>query len=183
MHSYQGIGRIPRDLGGPSDPTRRLLLDRLPSLLRGYGRSLRHPSAVLVVVDLDDRECLSFKQELSGVLRACSPQPKAKFRIAIEEVEAWLLGDCYAVKAAYPNARDAILNRYVQDSICGTWEVLADAVYRGGSGHLRRVGYPESGRAKSEWAEHITPHMDVDRNRSRSFQVFRDTVRDLAGIG
>ena len=136
-----------------------------------------------MVVDLDNRNCLSFKQELLDVLHSCQPQPNAKFRIAIEEMEAWLLGDRDAVKAAYPNARDAILNRYVQDSICGTWEVLADAVYRGGSGHLRRVGYPESGRAKSEWAEHITPHMDVDRNRSRSFQVFRDTVRDLAGIG
>ena len=98
-------------------------------------------------------------------------------------MEAWLLGDRDAVKAAYPNARNAVLNRYVQDSICGTWEVLADAIYRGGSAQLQRVGYPEEGRAKSEWAKQIARKMNVDRNRSKSFQVFRDAVRDLAGIG
>ena len=41
------------------------------------------------------------------------------------------------VKSAYPNAKDAVLNSYVQDSICGTWEVLADAVHPGGSQLLK----------------------------------------------
>lgn len=182
MHPYQGVGRLPGNLGRRPDPTRRLLLDRLPRLLRGYGQSLRHPSAVLVIVDLDNRDCLSFKQELSAVLHACNPRPNAKFRIAIEEVEAWLLGDRDAVRAAYPHAKTAVLNRYVQDSICGTWEVLADAIHRGGSARLRQRGYREAGRAKSEWARRIARYMNVDRNRSKSFQVFRDTVRDLAGI-
>ena len=35
--------------------------------------------------------------------------------------------------------------------------------------------------AKCEWAGRIARHMDVDGNRSPSFQVFRDGVRDLAG--
>lgn len=183
VHAYQGIGRIPRNLNRASDPTKRLLLSRLPSLLRGYGQSLRYHATVLVVVDLDSRDCLPFKQELISVLYRCIPRPNVKFRIAIEEVEAWLLGDRDAVKTAYPNARNAVLNQYVQDSICGTWEVLADAVYQGGSARLRRVGYPEAGRAKREWAECIARHMDVDRNQSKSFQVFRDAVRDLAGTG
>ena len=182
IHAYRGVGRIPKNLDRVPDPTKRLLLNQLPRLLRGYGRSLTHSAAVLIVVDLDNRNCLSFKQELVNVLHSCAPRPNVKFRIAIEEVEAWLLGDRGAVKAAYPNARDAVLNRYVQDSICGTWEVLADAVYQGGSAQLRRVGYPEEGQAKREWAERIAPHMDVDENRSKSFQVFRDAVRDLADI-
>lgn len=183
MHAYSGVGHIPRNLNSVPDPTKRLLLNHLPRLLRGYGKSLRHSATVLIVVDLDNRDCLSFKQELVNVLHACIPRPNVKFRIAIEEVEAWLLGDRDAVKAAYPSARNAVLNRYVQDSICGTWEVLADAVYRGGSVRLRRVGYPQAGRIKSDWARQIADHMDVDRNRSKSFQVFRDAVRDLADIG
>ena len=38
-HSYKGIGRLPRDLKGKTDPSKRILLDRLPKLLAGYGRS------------------------------------------------------------------------------------------------------------------------------------------------
>ena len=181
-HSYQGVGRIPKNLNHVPDPTQRLLLNHLPRLLRGYGRSLGYSATVLIVADLDSRDCLVFKQELINVLHACIPRPKVKFRIAIEEVEAWLLGDRDAVKNAYPNARNTVLNQYVQDSICGTWEILADAVYRGGSARLRTVGYPEAGIVKAEWARQISDHMDVDRNRSKSFQVFRDAVRDLADI-
>ena len=36
---YRGIGRLPKNLRGVTDPQKRILLDRLPSLLRGYGKS------------------------------------------------------------------------------------------------------------------------------------------------
>ena len=182
IHAYKGIGRIPGNLRGVTDPQARILLDRLPSILRGYGRSLDDSSSVIVVVDLDDKDCIKFKQDLLDVLNNCNPRPKTLFRIAIEESEAWLLGDRAAVKLAYPNAKDAVLNGYVQDSICGTWEVLGDAVHPGGSQHLKRLGYPPAGEAKCEWAGKIAPHVDVDRNKSKSFQVFRDGVKNLAGI-
>ncbi len=182
LHPYKGVGRIPRKLDAVPDPRKRLLLNHLPRLLRGYGRSL-HPGrhCVVVVVDLDNRNCIAFKQELLGVLNASNPHPSTLFRIAIEEGEAWLLGDRGALKTAYPNANDTVLNAYVQDSICGTWEVLADAVHPGGSAQLKSAGYPVAGKAKCEWAGRIAPHMDVKRNRSKSFQVFRDGVRRLAG--
>ncbi len=183
LHPYKGIGRIPVNLHAVPNPRKRLLLNHLPRLLRGYGRSL-HPrrDCVLVVVDLDGQDCHTFKRELLGVLQACTPRPTTLFRIAIEEGEAWLLGDRDAVKAAYPNAKDAVLNGYTQDSICGTWEVLADAVHPGGSAPLKSAGYPTAGRAKCDWARKIAPHMDVGRNQSKSFQVFRDAVKSLAGI-
>ena len=182
LHPYKGIGRIPGGLRATPDPKKRQLLDQLPRLLRGYGRSLQHGlGCVVIVVDLDRRDCLTFKQELLGVLNTCTPRPLALFRIAIEEGEAWLLGDRDAVKAAYPNAKDPVLNRYRQDSICGTWEVLADAVHPGGSARLMKEGYPSSGIAKCDWARRIAPFMDINRNQSKSFQVFRDGVRRLAG--
>ena len=116
------------------------------------------------------------------LLNDCDPRPKTLFRIAIEEGEAWLLGDRAAVKAAYPDAKDIVLNNYVQDSICGTWEVLADAIHPGGASHLKTLGYPPTGAAKCEWARNIAPRMDVDSNQSKSFRAFRDGVRNLAGI-
>ena len=183
IHPYKGLGRIPPDLRGTTDRRKRILLDRLPQTLQGYGRSLDDSSSVLVVVDLDDKDCMAFKRELLNVLDACRPRPRTLFRIAIEESEAWLLGDHDAVRAAYPNAKDSVLDGYEQDSICGTWEVLANAVNSGGAAPLKKAGYPELGKAKCEWAERIAPNMNIDRNRSKSFQVFRDGVRNLAGIG
>ena len=180
MHPYSGLGRIPRNLRGVTDPKKRILLDQLPRLLQGYGKSLGPSAVLIVVVDLDDKDCIAFKQELVSVLNACNPRPRALFRIAIEESEAWLLGDRDAVKAAYPSAKDSVLEDYVQDSICGTWEVLADAVHIGGAARLKKSGYPNTGKAKCEWAKEIAPHMDMDRNQSKSFQVFRDAVRNLA---
>ena len=181
IHPFKGIGRLPKNLLGVTNPVNQLLLDQLPKLLQAYGKSLTDSSAVVVVVDLDNRDCLTFKQELINVLNVCDPRPKTLFRIAIEESEAWLLGDRAALKTAYPNARDAVLGSYVQDSICGTWEVLADAVHPTGSKRLKRSG-PLAGKAKCEWATNISPHLNVNLNQSKSFQVFRDGVRNLAGV-
>ena len=167
IHRYKGISHLLKDL---------------PSTLQAFGNSLDDSSAVVVVVDSDDRDCIKFKQDLLNVLNACNPRPSTLFRIAIEEGEAWLLGDRAAVKSAYPNATDEVLNRYVQDSICGTWEVLADAIHPSGASQLKALGYPIAGIAKCDWARNIAPHMDVDKNKSKSFQVFRDGVRKLAGI-
>ena len=182
MHPYKGIGRLPKkNLTRKASKSNRLLLNNLPSLLRGYGRSLTNDHAVIVVVDLDRKNCMDFKQDLLDLLDTCYPAPKALFRIAIEEIEAWLLGDIEAVKMAYPQAKKSPLNGYIQDSICGTWEVLADAVYKGGSARLKKSGYPKIGRVKMEWAQSITPHIEVERNISKSFQVFRDGIRRLVG--
>jgi len=180
IFSYKGIGRIPKDLKGKIDPQKRILLDRLPKLLRGYGKSLQHsPATVVVVVDLDNKNCLAFKREMLDILNDCNPPPTTLFRIAVEEGEAWLLGDRNAVKAAYPRAKEQVLNTYIQDSICGTWEKLADAVYPGGSQKLKQLGWPHTGRSKCEWATNIAPHLDIESNQSKSFQVFRDGIRDL----
>ena len=182
IHPFKGLGTLPKYLKRLPNPHNWLLLEQLPRLLQGYGRSLPDCSVVLVVVDLDDKDCIAFKQDLLGVQNACNSQPKTLFGIAIEEIESWLLGDRVAVKAAYPNAKDAVLNGYIQDSICGTWEVLAEAADSRGSRQLRLANYREVGKTKRQWAEQIAPHMDVNQNQSKSFQVFRDGVKNLAGI-
>jgi hypothetical protein len=82
--------------------------------------------------------------------------------------------------AAYPRAKKDVLGRYMQDSICGTWELLADAVYPGGSAAIRGAGWPLPGQVKHEWAEQIGPFLEIERNKSPSFRKFRDGLRRLA---
>ncbi len=187
VHPYKGIGRIPKHMREARDASKRILLDNLPRLLKGYGKTFAgypedYPAAVILVCDLDDQCKKMFRQELFNILEQCNPQPKTRFCIAIEEGEAWFLGDLDAVKNAYPQAKNHILNMYINDSICGTWEKLADAVYPGGSSALSARGYQAIGAEKSIWAEKITPQMDILKNRSPSFCYFRDKLRQLTGV-
>ena len=187
IHSYKGIGRIPKNMRNPKEAEKRILLQNLPKLLKGYGRTFAgytddYPSAVILVCDLDDKCMKAFREELFEILDACNPRPETRFCFAIEEGEAWLLGDLNAVQSAYPRANNSILNAYENDSICGTWEKLADAVFSGGSQALLKKGWKAVGAEKSRWASNISPYMDMDVNHSMSFCYFRDKMRELAGI-
>ncbi len=187
VHSYKGIGRIPKKLGSNTDASKRILLTQLPKLLTGYGKTFanypdNYPAAVILVCDLDAKCLKFFREELYTILDACNPRPDTRFCIAIEEGEAWFLGDIPALKKAYPKAKDAVLNTYVNDSICGTWEKLADAIFPGGSTTLSNKGWQAIGAEKSKWAEKITPHMDVNNNASPSFAYFRTKIMELTGV-
>ncbi len=187
VHAYRGIGRIPKNLIHGRHINSHLLLNKLPMLLNAYGRTFfnypdSYPASVLVVCDLDDKCLKAFRRELFDVLESCNPKPETRFCIAIEEGEAWFLGDLAAIKAAYPKAKKDVLDGYINDSICGTWELLANAIYPGGSGMLNRKGRHGTGKEKSNWSEKISPHMDVENNKSPSFCYFRGKVRELAAI-
>lgn len=175
---YKGIGRLPKGLGNSADPAKRALLNQLPRVLAGYGKTPGY-DAVVVVVDADTRDCKAFLAELQAVLAQVEPAPNTLFRLAIEEMEAWLLGDRQALLAAYPKAKKDVLARYQQDSICGTWEVLANAVHPGGHAAIQKAGWPLPGQVKHAWAEKIGPLMDVEANASPSFGKFRDGVRRI----
>jgi hypothetical protein len=73
-----------------------------------------------------------------------------------------------------------VIQAYEQDSICGTWEVLADAIYPGGAKKLKEQGFQAIGREKSRWATGIGPYMELHSNRSPSFQKFVEGVQRAA---
>ena len=79
VYAYKGVGHIPKNLTSGTDARKRILLDQLPRLLRGYGRKFagyppNYPAAVIVVCDLDDKCLKAFRQELFAILNACEPQ-------------------------------------------------------------------------------------------------------------
>jgi hypothetical protein len=184
VHAYKGIGRIPKNMRDSSNASKRMLLDILPKALKGYGETFKgypvsYPASVIVVCDLDKKCLKSFRQELLNVLNSCDPKPETRFCIAIEEGEAWFMGDLKAIKRAYPGSKDSVLGSYVNDGICGTWEKLADAIYPGGSATLSAKGRQGIGAEKSKWGKEISKHMDVMNNSSPSFCYFRDKLQAL----
>lgn len=189
IHSYRGLGgKVPQSFRhDPKDAAHRIFLAELPKLLAGFGKTFQsygadYPAALVIVCDLDDRDRQSFLNELTALRERCNPKPVAAFCLAIEEGEAWLLGDVQAIEQAFPNYNRVAWSRYRQDAICGTWEVLADVVYDGGCSRLKKEGPAAIGRMKSLWADKIAQAMDVDRNRSPSFCHFRDTVRTIENV-
>ena len=179
LKAYKGIGRIPQGLTAKADPAKRMLLDQLPRLLQGYGKT-PGIDAVVVVLDTDRRDCKDFLQELTTLAQGCKPAPRTLFRLAIEEMEAWYLGDRAALLKAYPRAKRDVLDRYLQDSVCNTWELLADAMHAGGSAAIKKAGWPLPGQIKHEWAEKIGPFMGINQNASPSFGKFRDGLSQMS---
>jgi hypothetical protein len=178
---YKGIGRIPKNLHTVQDPSKRILLEQLPRLLKGYGKSFTQNEVVIVVVDCDDRVCKEFKQELNGVLASCIPAPQAFFRIAIEEREAWLLGDISALQKAFPKYDKPKYDTYKQDSIIGTWEKLADITLSADAARrLKKEPFNIIGKQKSDWVKKISVYMDIHNNASPSFNCFKNKLEQLA---
>lgn len=176
---FRGIGGFTPKNTVKETKTGKLLND-LATYLRGFNRSLQGiPAAIIVVLDNDDRDAKTFREELENVARQNMILVDHVFCVAVEEVEAWLLGDQDALMTAYPSAKAQVLRGYIQDSICGTWEVLADVVYPGGITKIKkdRLSYMEIGKLKAEWAKNIGIHMSLQGNASPSFNYFIQEIR------
>ena len=134
----------------------------------------------MVVLDADKHDCAEFLKELVALATKCGVGSKTLFRLAIEEIEAWYFGDRAAVLSAYSDAKQPVLDGYEQDSICNTWEALADAIHPGGLSAIKRAGWPLQGQIKHDWANRIGARMDPEINGSPSFRKFRDGLRRLS---
>lgn len=191
---YHGIGEIPPktamaeafdrlgvDFGSAfQEKKNEYLLGDLSRLLRVYAETYKNESfGVIIVCDLDRKNKTCFENKLQEIINSSPLASNAKFCLAVEEGEAWLLGDLPAIQSAYTEAKIEILSSYVNDSICGTWEKLADAIYPGGSTALCKKTDNEIGKCKCDWAKNIAPLMDVDNNQSPSFRHFKETVETL----
>lgn len=176
--SFKGLGGLKKKNTAKDIKTGKLLND-LAIYLRGFDKSLKYnPSVIVTVLDNDKRNTQAFQRELENIAIQNHISIDYVFCIAVEEVEAWLLGDKQAIIAAYPKAKVQIINAYKQDSICGTWEVLADAIYPGGLTEFKKdcPTFIEIGKFKKLWAESIGGKMDISNNKSPSFNLFLQEI-------
>ena len=164
------------------------LLNNLSARLRGYGW-IPDDWRIVVLVDQDRGDCRELKMKLekaareAGFMTKSSAPPSGSFRVvnrlAVEELEAWFFGDVEALNAAYP--RVSISLQYQTgyrnpDAVPGgTYEALERL--------LIRKNYYKGRLPKVTVAQNIAPHMEPDRNRSRSFQVFVEGLRACLGRG
>ena len=163
------------------------LLNKLLPRLRGYKHWLPEDWRIVVLIDADDENCRKLKAHLeekaknAGFLTK-SNRPIGSIiqvlnRLAIEELEAWFFGDVEALNAAYPRI-SLNLGRKARyhdpDAIKGgTWEALER--------ELKRTRDYPSGISKISNARAISIHMEPERNRSKSFQIFRQGLLELVG--
>lgn len=161
------------------------LLEVLPGTLRGYRSWLPENHWIVVLIDEDREDCHKIKRRLeqiaagAGLATKTNPGVDGNFsvinRIAIEELEAWFFGDIPALAEAFPRVPETLGQRRGYrdpDAIRGgTWEALERV--------LQGAGYYRNGLAKIDAARKIAGFMVPDRNRSKSFQVFRNALRTL----
>jgi len=169
VHAFDGVGDM---------------LQKLPARLRGYAGWLPADWRIVIVRDEDRRKCEPLKAEIENIARRAGlvPKPrsgKAAFqvltRIAVEELEAWLLGDVSALASTYVGVPASLGSqksfRNVDAIRGGTWEALERV--------LQQAGHFLGGLPKVQVAREVAATMDPDRNTSKSFQVFRDGLRAL----
>lgn len=160
------------------------LLQRLPERLQGYAAWLPDDYRIAVVVDRDDDDCYKLKQQLEQMAKKAGLRSRSNAggqpyqvvnRLAIEELEAWYFGDWEAVRTAFPNVPATIPNQAKYrdpDAISGgTWEAFERI--------LQRAGYFQTGLRKIEAARAVAEHWQPEKNRSRSFRVFRDLLQEM----
>lgn len=174
--SYKGIGGFVKGKDCHNVKARQLLND-LPKRMRAI--QTKHLGddkvALFVVLDNDTRDTQIFRKELEQVAIRENIVMDHVFCIAVEEMEAWLLGDRNAIQSAYIDISDRISSKisgYRQDSICGTWEFLADMLTKGGMSQFKKK-YPtamDRGKCKSQWAKNIGKYMSIRENVSPSFR-------------
>ena len=136
-----------------------------------------------MVLDSDDDDVDKLYQKIEALIRQTAPGRFFVIGISVEEMEAWLLGDPVALHQAFPEADLSLLKTYSQDSICGTWELLAQILEGREKGQeLARIGYPAVGIFKAKWAESIAPWLDPERNKSPSLQLFLKRFRSIVQL-
>jgi Domain of unknown function (DUF4276) len=163
------------------------LVGKLPQRLAGYGRWIQDSNTkVVILLDRDDDDCIALKRKIEGMASAAGLSTRADAgslqsalvltRIAVEELEAWFLGDVPALREVYPRVSGSLGQQARfrdPDAVVDTWRALERL--------LNSHGYHKGGLRKVQNARDVAAHMNVEGNQSHSFVAFRDGLRSFVG--
>lgn len=169
VHPHQGKGALPEPIDAPPIRDRRGLLDQLPAKLRGFSEAAdRSALAIVILVDSDEEDPSALAERIKSIAAIVAPGLLVAVCVAVEETEAFYLGDLHGLSLAFPDADIKAARNYEPDSICGTWELFG------------RIIDDDSGN-KVGWAERMGPRLTTIPARSRS-PSFRKFVRQLRSV-
>ncbi|HAB03139.1 MAG TPA: hypothetical protein DCE25_09520 [Pseudomonas sp.] len=138
----------------------------IPRKIRGW----QVPNSCFIVIrDKDGEDPIILKNRLRAL---CAERPETLVRIPVHHLESWILGDMQALATAFnrPNLAAMSGNRKFRNP-----DLLANA-----SEELSRLvpGYQKVGGART-----VAPHIDFERNLSRSFNLLISDLKRLAAAG
>ena len=130
-------------------------------------RAWREPNVKFIIIcDKDSSDCKVLKNEINKLVNS-TKYSNTLIRIICTELESWYLGDLNAVSKAF----SIDLTKKINKPIYQNPDVLSNAKQE-----LRRLVplyQPISG------SKYISKYMDINKNKSKSFQVFISGVRKI----
>jgi 2'-5' RNA ligase len=160
------------------------LLQKIPLLLKSYASWLPSNHHIVILIDRDQEDCHQLKAQLEAIAAGAGLTSKSTItsgsfqvlnRIAIEELEAWFLGDIEAICTAYPGVPISLAQQARfrdPDNIKGGTAEALEQILQNARHHL-------GGLEKARAAREIAAHMEPSRNRSASFQAFLTGLQEL----
>jgi len=134
--------------------------------MRGW---LQSDTYFVVLRDQDAADCHKVKARLQQIARQAG-RPNALICIACRELESWILGDWHALAEAFNQpslAQQSLKAKFRNPDALGS---PVEEIRRFLPAYQKRDG-----------ARRLGPLLDLERNRSRSFQVFCNGVKRLTG--
>lgn len=153
--SQEGKNWLVLSFQGKSD-----LKKSIPKKMRGWNYGNPH---FIILQDNDGGDCVAIKEELYNISH---PYGKSfHVRIVCQELESWLLGDLEAIRQAYPQKKIQNKAKFRNPDNLGN-----------ASQELERL---INTKAKIQRATKISQHFDLTKNKSKSFNVFIRTLKQL----
>lgn len=143
----------------------------IPRKLKAQGWN--RETKFVIVRDQDSADCFKLKREL---IEKCEQagKPNTLIRIACHELESWFLGDLFAVEKALRSNTKKRLSKSQDKEKFRNPDAISLAKQE-----LKTL-FPTYQQNSS--SGEIAKYLNLDNNKSRSFQVFIQGVKKIVGI-
>lgn len=141
------------------------LKKELPKKSKVYAQ-FHEPVFMLVIQDQDSSNCVKLKQDIIELIKP-SGLSNYKVRIVCKELECWYLGDLDAIEMIISASKAGKLKHKSK---------YKDPEKLNGKDELKKWVHPYGA---IQFAHRIAPHLNLDENRSTSFNQTLSTLKDI----